>query len=147
MKIKKWKISKSMPLKVIGAIFLIWIICSGVFTATLTTIRWISSSPAKVDLRCGPHNVLGTIWADRVGLKIEGLTSFPQMLPLQGVFTDEPAAKYAPKLISNPEFAMTITSYVGLLADGRKIEFMVYSKDGKSKSHELEIGDDKWQCR
>ena len=108
---------------------------------------WGCDSGRSVDMKCGPHNVIGTIRADRVELKIEGLTYFPQMLPLQGVFTDEPAAKYAPKLISNPEFAMTITSYVGLLADGRKIEFMVYSKDGKSKSHELEIGDDKWQCR
>ena len=104
-------------------------------------------SGKSIDLKCGKHAVTGTIWDDRVELKIEGLTFFPVILPLQGIFTDEPTAKYAPGLISNPEFAMTITNYVGVLSGGQKAEFMIYSRDGKTKSHELEVGDEKWQCR
>jgi len=117
--------------------------CAVVFYNIFQLRSW----PTKVDLKCGQHAVVGKIFDDRTELKIEGLTYFPLTLPLQGIFTDEPTAKYAPKLLPNPDFAMTITSYIGALSDGRKIEFMIYSKDGKTRSHELEVGDEKWQCR
>jgi len=120
----------------------LFVICCSLF------IVWgCGDSGRPVDLKCGELAVTGRIFADRVELSIGELTFFPIILPLQSFFTDEPTAKYAPRLISNPEFAMTITSFVNVLSDGRQAEFMIYSRDGKTRGYELEIGDDKWQCR
>jgi hypothetical protein len=97
-----------------------------------------------VDLKCGDHTVAGKILRGRAELAIDGIR---RIMPLQMMFTDEPAAKYAPQYLSSPSFAMTITDYVALMPDESKADFAVYSRGGKTEYYELEIEGDKWLCR
>ncbi|MDR1071965.1 MAG: hypothetical protein LBL21_04975 [Rickettsiales bacterium] len=98
----------------------------------------------SVDLKCGAHVVSGDIAPEVAELKIDGIT---RALPLQIVFSDEYAAKHVPQYLSNPSFAMTIKTYVGLSLADEKIELAVYSRAGKTEYYELEIEGEKWQCR
>ena len=111
----------------------------------LPMLLFACDAASRVDLKCDNNmTVKGAIWTDRAELKIDGIT---RVLPLQGVFTDEPAAKYAPEYLSNPPLAMTVKNYVGLTLDEKKIDFAVYSRAGAAESYELEIEGKKWRCR
>jgi hypothetical protein len=96
-----------------------------------------------VVLKCGGHDVSGVVAEEAAELEIDGNS---RILPLQGMFSDEYAAKHAPQYLSNPAFAMTIRTYVGLSLLDEKIEFAVYSRAGKTEYYELEIEDEKWRC-
>jgi hypothetical protein len=98
----------------------------------------------SVDLKCGARDVSGSIAEEVAELKIDGST---RTLPLQIVFSDEYAARHAPEYLSNPSFAMTVKTYVGLSLADEKIEFAVYSRAGKTEYYELEIEGKKWLCR
>ncbi|MDR2770029.1 MAG: hypothetical protein LBB08_01105 [Rickettsiales bacterium] len=98
-----------------------------------------------VDLLCGGHSVIGGIRGDVAELKIDGMR---RILPLQGVFTDEPAAKYAPGYLSAPQFAMTVKNYVGITQFDKKVDFAVFSRKGKTEYYEFEMeGEEKSQCK
>ena len=117
-------------------------------------------SGAPVNVNCGHFNISGRVWDDRAKVEIANYLesdvwkiAVERTLPLLGVFTDETAAKYAPELLdgSNPEFAMTVRSYIGRYVNGEKIEFSVFSRKGAAEYYELEITakkwNKKWQCR
>jgi hypothetical protein len=97
----------------------------------------------SIDLKCGEHEVVGFVKNEMAELKIGGNT---RVLPLQVIFSDEYAAKHAPQYLSNPSFAMTIKTYVGLSLTEEKIEFSIFSRGGKVQYYELEIEKNKWQC-
>jgi hypothetical protein len=98
----------------------------------------------NVDLKCGAHSVAGERFANVAKLKIDGIA---RVLPLQGMFTDEYTAKYAPEYLSDPSLAMTVKNYVGLDPDNKKIDFIVYLRRSRVQYYELEIEGEKWQCR
>ena len=111
--------------------------------AFLPIILFACDSVDEIDLKCGELAVLGTVSEEVADVSIGGT---PRVLPLQGVFTDEPAAKYAPQYLSDPKFAMTVKNYVGLMPNESKVDFMAYMRNGKAEYYELEIENKKWQC-